>query len=403
MRPAPALLALLLAVAGVVAVAGATSPAANTYGMTAQNGSANYLSVPDADVARGETVQADLSLGTALATETTALETRHERLTFRRALSAAENESAKTAVIRRTAGRIERQNARLRARDATNIARFANGSTSERSFVRERARISSEAQSLQHFVSSIRSQARTDDAYSLSTTLSGRLASLAGELEGMQGPVSASVGGSAAGETQALTVYAEASDTGYTLAYVTPDAYHRETYLGQERRPNGTSTFADSDQPPLNAAHNRGFELYPWVTNNSVSPNSFGLGLSGIYRFSVDFTNGEVTAYLDGSTTNAFREGQRQNLAGIPRSTSTRVENDSLALRVNRTFETGPMSVSVTRPEVARTVNASVSIDGEQVATTGADGRVWVVEPRDASTVTVETAANESARLSLSG
>jgi hypothetical protein len=403
MRPLPACLALLLAVAAVVAVAGATSPAASTYGMTAQNDSANYLSVPPSEVTREGTASADLSLGTALATETTDIQIQHDRLSLQRELAVAENRSAKTALIRRTADRIERQQARLRARDATTIASFANGSQSRTAFVRERARVSNEANSLQRFVSSIRSQARTDDSYSLSTTLSGRLASLAGELEGMQGPVSTTVAAAAGGDTQGRMVYAEASDSGYTLAYVTQDAYHRETYLGQERRPNGTSAFADSDQPPLNAAHNRGFDLYPWVTNNSVSPNSFGLGLSGIYRFSVDFTNGEVTAYLDGATTNAFREAQRQNLVGIPQTSTRRVETDSLALRVNRTFETGPMLVTVTRPGAARTVNASVSVDGERLGTTGVDGRVWVVEPRNASTVTVQTAANDSVRLPLSG
>lgn len=404
MRPPAALLvllALLLAGALLVPVGSSADTAAQeaTFGIVSMNGSANYLGVPADEVGVQGTSPDGLSLGTAIADDTAALRTTHAGLSFEREFTRADAATDKTDVIRRTADRIEDRKERLERRDRANTRGFANGSVPAIAFTRQRARIHAEATHLQDHIQRIRRLAREADGYSLSTVLGGRLASMSGELETLQGSVSGHVARSAAGDAQGRTVYAEASETGYTMAYVTEDTYVRETFLGDERRPDGTNAFADGDEPPLNAAHNRGYALYPWVTNHSVSPNSFGLGGSGIYRFTVDFTNGELTAYIDGATTNVFRETQRQKLSGMTPSRTLSDENGTVGLRVNKTYQTGPLEVNALHSSTGDPLNATVSVDGRTVGHTGEDGRLWLVEPRGPDRVQVTTDDNRTASI----
>jgi len=196
-------------------------------------------------------------------------------------------------------------------------------------------------------------------------------------------------------------IYAETSGDGYTLAYVTDDYYVRETYLGAERDENATDTFTQADVPRGNAARLRGYELYPWVTNHSLSPAVQGLGRSGIYRFTADFTDGELTAYIDGGTTSVFRESQRHKLSAMPVSNTITATNDSLDMRVNKTYESGPLHVDLSHNETALPENATVRVNGDPVGHTGTDGSLWIVEPRGPDRITATTAENETVSVYL--
>lgn len=403
MRVNSVLLVLLLVVAGAAAPLGASADtAAETNPLIVSiNGTANYLAIPTDEVSRSTTGRDGLSLSTAVAGDTHRLRNVHARTSFERSFRAAATNEEKTAAIESVAERIEHRTAELEERDRAVVRAYADGTTTTSAFVRERARIHQEARELQTTVQRVDRLARADDGYSLDRDLLARLVNLSAELEVLQGPVSERVAGAAAGTTPAGPLYVEASSSGYTLAYVTDDTYVRETFLGDERRPNETDTFTQGDVPRRNAAHNRGYELYPWVTNHSVSPNTFGLGLTGIYRFSVDFTDGELTAYLDGATTNVFRESQRHKLAEMPTTRTVRSTNGSLRMRLNRTYETGPTAVSLVDNETGGPVNATVTADGDVVGHTGSDGTLWFVEPSGSVTVAARTANNESVSVYL--
>lgn len=397
MRRSSVLLVSLILLVGASAVVpasvGADETPAETYPrIVTTNGSANYLALPADEVSRTGTATNGLSLSTAIASDTATLDSDLTRITFEQSFEEATTDAKRRTVIRDTADRVEQRKASLQHRDRAVIRGYTNGSLTAAEFVRERARIHNAAEQLQTTIQRVDRIARTDDRFSLSTPQKARLAALAAELEVLQGPVSDHIDSAAAGKTPGQMIYAEASDDGYTIAYVTDDTYVRETYLGDERKPNETDTFTTGNQPAINLATNRGYALYPWVTNHSVSPNSYGpFGSSGIYRFTVDFSNGELTAHLDGATTNVFRESQRHGIAAIPVSDSYSKANGSLHARVNQTYDTGPTKLSLTRDGTDTPVNGTVTVDGKPVGHTGDDGTLWFVEPRGPVSVEATT------------
>jgi hypothetical protein len=62
-----------------------------------------------------------------------------------------------------------------------------------------------------------------------------------------------------------------------------------------------------------------------------------------------------------------------------------------LLLSVNRTHAGGPLAVRVQSNATADPVGATIVVDGEPVGTTGSDGRLWTLAPRETFTVTAST------------
>jgi len=108
-----------------------------------------------------------------------------------------------------------------------------------------------------------------------------------------------------------------------------------------------------------------------------------------------------LTAYLDGGTTNVFRESQRQSIAAVPTSDSVTARNDTVWVRVNKTYETGPMSVNVFENGTGRPLNATVSLNGQPLGQTGSDGLIWLVEPRSGVPITVSTSSGTTVAFRL--
>ncbi|MFB6308422.1 MAG: hypothetical protein ABEH35_03750, partial [Haloarculaceae archaeon] len=163
-----------------------------------------------------------------------------------------------------------------------------------------------------------------------------------------------------------------------------------------------TDQFTQGDTHRINAANTRAFELYPWVTNHTVSPTSRALGRTGIYRFHADHTQGELTAYIDGGTTNVFRESQRLDPTSMLTGGNVTRTGTAVRVRVNRSHPTGPMRVSLSNPSTGVAVNGTVHINGQPVGTTGDDGHLWVIEPRGSTVVNATTDDGQSVTVTLS-
>ena len=406
MRGSSALLvSLLLLVTGAVApVSVGADDAAQTNPMiVSMNHTANYLTVPDQQVTRSDTTRDGLALSTAIDGDTASIRSEFIKVSFQQSFEEATTDGEKAAAIRAAADRVERRNERLQRRNAAAIQAYANGSISAGEFSRERARIHRTAGELRAAIRRVDAVARTDDSYSPSASLRIRLANIAGELEVLQGSVSGQVSQASSGVSASQNIYVEASNDGYTMAYVTEDTYVRETYLGSERTSNVTDTFEEASVPRGNAARLRGYELYSWVANHSLSPAIQGLGRSGIYRFTADFTDGELTAYIDGGTTNVFRESQRHKLSAMRVSNTITATNGTLDVRVNKTYETGPLKVELMRNGTGVPTDGTVLVDGESVGQTGDDGTLWIVEPTGPDRIRVVAEENESVSVFLPG
>jgi hypothetical protein len=194
-------------------------------------------------------------------------------------------------------------------------------------------------------------------------------------------------------------VYFEASATGIVISRAAGNSYTREAFLGSQYRVGGVDQFAQSEQAPISAAYDQARRLYPWTIENDITnPSATGFGNTSVYRITIDHTQGTLISYLDGTTTQVFRELQDKRLSALPTESAANTTTN-LTLVVNRTHDSGPMEVLVREFNSTRTVDAQVSVGNQVVGRTGADGRFWTVEPRGAVTVTAVAPDGDRVRL----
>jgi len=350
---------------------------------------ANHATIPAENVTVSTYSGASVDVGMAIAADTASLRSEYQTTAFEDAFYATGQQSERDEIIASNVRDIEDRTQQLRDRRTAAIDDFGAGELSTQSFLQSMALVDSKAERIAATVRRIKTVARTS-SYSLPRSLDTRLENLRGELEVLHGPVAQRAAGAVSGGGEIESVYVETSATGYTLAMIDGDTYFRETYLANERRPDATDQFRESDRYLLNAANRRWVDLYPWIANDT-SPSSQALGETGIYRFRAEYTSGDLTAYLDGGTTNVFRESQRQSVSSVPVTDTVTARNGSLAVRVNKTYDTGPMNVTVTDNDTGRLIDATVSINGDRVGRTGGDGTLWTVEPRVGVPLTIQT------------
>lgn len=398
MRPATVATLVLLLVAAVAIPAGSTSSASDTALEQFDEPSpviapvenfANYASIPADNVTTSAYGSATVDVGTTIAADAASLRGTYRTNAFEDRFYAAEGSNERDDIIAQDIQQAEERTETLRQQRSDVIEAYASDEISTESFVRRLTLIDSEAQRIARTVDRIKTVSRTS-SYSLPRSLDAKLENLRGELEVLRGPVAQRAASAVAGGDPIESIYVESSDSGYTLAMVTGDSYYRETYLADERQPDATDQFRESDLYLVNAANRRGVELYPWVTNDT-SPSGQALGETGIYRFRAEYTRGDLTAYLDGGTTNVFRESQRQTVTAVPVTDTVSASNGSLRVQVSRTYETGPMNVTVTSIETGEPIDTAVSIDSSRVGRTGDDGTIWAVEPRPGVPLTVRS------------
>ncbi|WP_225335178.1 DUF7096 domain-containing protein [Halomicrobium urmianum] len=387
--------ALLLVAVAVTAPVGAATTSDQRLGpghphaVAAVEGFSNYLTIPSGEVRASTTAETGIDLSTAAAADGALFDARYDRLAFRRAFSEAESEEERVRAVREVIGAAERRHDALQQRRTEAMGAHSNGTITTDQFVRTMARIDTSSRELRTTVSAVDDRVARS-GLSLPDGLNDRMRTLSEELVVMSGPVGQRLTHAATGTSGIPSVYVESSLTGYTMAVVDGTTYHRETYLGSERNTSAPDQFRESDQYVVDAANERGRELYPWVRNET---NPFGRGLGGtsIYLFRGDYDGGQLRAYLDGGTTDVFREHQRQRVDDVPVSDTLRFENQSVSVEVERTYQTGPMRVNVTDAATGEPVGSTVALNGDPVGHTGPDGELWTVDPRAGVPVIVVT------------
>lgn len=381
-RPSLVVLALVLALSSV-AVAGAIAQESGTTTplQEATPGEPNYLSINASDVSASNTTTIGLDVGTAIAADSGDLRSNYAETRFRQAYTGAETDANRTEAVRVVVDRLENASQTLRERNADHVQAFARGSLSASAFVRERAQISARAATLQSTASTIQTTVSRDPMYSTPPTLASRLSDLGGELEALQGPVSETARQELVRGESSSPIYAETSDSGYTLARVDDGLYVRETYLGSQWRPDQPDQFVQNTTNAVTAAETRAMELYPWVRTNHAGGSAFDLG-GGIYRVRRALPQGELTIYLSGGSAEVFRESQARTVTTFNTTESVNQTQGSTRLTVNRSFETGPAVIELRDTRTGAPINGSVAIGNRDPVWLGDDGRHWIVDPR---------------------
>ena len=402
MRPLSALLvALLFVTAAVLPVAGtyptqerAETTDAPLASITTVPNTTNQLTLPAGGVRRSSYNSTGIDIGTATEAWSTQLQHRHDALSFEEQFRQTEGNDARARLIADRLSTVEAKQQALDERQDRAVARYARGEISASAFLRTRLVVDAEANELLETTDRIATAPDTAPGYSLSESATARLRSVEGELRTLTGPVGAQL---QSAETADRTYYIEAADDGYMLATVADGQYVRETRLDSARDAGQADRFlqtavndADPETDRLDIADERAADLYSWLYERQ-RPSLTYYGTSGIYELTADHPNGELTAYLDGGTTEVFYEEQLRDLSDVQTTATRRTVNGTLAVTVRQSTPTGPLLVSAANNETSATVDGTVTVDGRPVGTTGNDGVLWTVEPRGAYTVTVST------------
>lgn len=416
-------LSALCVIALLFASVGAAAPlAAETAGLRTSSSAAtpvtqvpdttSYLAL-DGPGERSEVATAGLDVGGALAADSAALRGHYEDLRSEKRFRTAPNESARRAVLQTAADRIERRVDGLERRERTARAEYNDGRITTERYLRRLAVIDAEASRLSARISQLSTRV---DAVEGKPVSDRRLAGLKADLVPLEGPVRALTVRAMAGKSAPLRSYVETSGDGLVLATVhdpgvtSMQEYVREAYVASARNDSRPNRFANGTQAPLDAAEERARALYPWAFENhqgyAIGPYAGGLSLqqAGVYPVAVNHPHGvdrrsDIVIYLDGGTTDVFREVQYKGLAHVPTTELGQNRTDRLVLGVNATRPGGPARVTVT-DTVGTPVAATVYVDGERLGGTGEDGQRWFVAPGGQTNVTV---VHDDARATVVG
>lgn len=380
------------------AVAAPSGPAAS---VTSVSNTAGHLAPNATDVRRDELDEARLDVAGAVAADAERLRGRYRTVSLREAFQGTETQSERVAVVRDELAVIEARVASLETRQERAIARYGDGSMTTREYLREIALVDAGARQVKDRLGVVHQDTSARAGFSLPNELRTRVDNVEADMVSLRGSVRAAVGDALAGEGP-TPVYALTGEESIVLATTDDRRFVREAVLGGERVDGTTDAFAIGDRPRISAAYQRAADLYTWAFNNSLSPPSAtGFGTTSVYRIHLEHSHGELTTYIDGTTRNAFREVQTTRPAELPATTVTN-ETDSLVLRVNRTYATGPMRVALERPDTGTPISGEVRVGDGPPLRTGQDGVVWTVQPVGVVEVNATSAGGDGATVTLS-
>jgi hypothetical protein len=397
-----ALVALLsAAVAGTPASSAVDAPSSDETASDSQvvrtvPNTSNYLDIEQENVERGEHGGASLDVGAAVAIDATRLHTEHRSRTVDQALGGLDEDRPRRERLDVAVTRLETRMDALEQRQQRAIERYNADEITTGAFLAELALIDVTASGVESESQRLRQSA----GVGLTERLDERLDALEADLVTLRGPVRARAGAAMAGQRPATDVYVLTSTNGLVLSTTGRARAHREAHLPDDRAPNSPDQFVtESDDSGITAASTRASELYPWAYADA-GPSIQRLGRTSVYFVGLDHSHGELETYLDGATQSAFRERQRLRLGRVPTDTTTANETAQLAVRVNRTYGTGPMEVRVTDPATGRPVDANVTINQYRVGSTGPDGRLWTTAPHRSVRIEV-TSGDDTVRVSF--
>jgi hypothetical protein len=319
------------------------------------------------------------------------------------AFESARNSTERTRVLEQAVAAVESQTDAIQDRQRGAVAAYNRGRITTTAFVQRLAVVDAESRRLVQFVETLDTTASRTPGYSMPNSLRTRLQSLRAEPIVYQGSVRTSVGQSLTGKSDEFSTYVETTDDGVVLAQLAGNRYIRESFITSQFQQPGPDQFSRSDQPAISAAYERARTLYPWTFNNTITnPSATGYGSTSVYQISVDHTQGRLVSYIDGTTTNVFREVQVKRLSRIPMDITATSSATNLTVEAGLTHQGGPVRLNVTDPETDDPVDARIRLDGQFVGETGRDGRLWAIQPHGPVTVNA-TDGSRSATLQLGG
>ncbi|MFC4406842.1 DUF7096 domain-containing protein [Haloarchaeobius iranensis] len=386
-----ALLLTLLAIAPVASVAGvggtatplaagqggdapaATTERSGTVVTIQANNTTRRLDITAAGRSNYSTPGMDLASTVAVTGQRIDQGLRFEYLSVRveRAGSAARRRAIADAEVER----LNQAISELRDREWAVLLAYGNGEISERELLHRLAVIHSSAST----IGAAATQLEEDGADFNADDLRRR----AGEL---QTPIRAQVSEALSGQADTpVRVHVRGSEAGLVLQALSESRFSRDYYREAIRFDNyeeGANTYSLNEF--LDLLNSR----YPYATTFDADLDETTDG-TNVYVNSHD--QGDIRLYNDGRTEAIYREYQSLRLSDLPRGGVETVTENGTTVSMQLTPNGGPAKLVATNALTGDAVPAEVYVDGELVGQTGGGGSIWILQPSDEYTVTVET------------
>lgn len=382
-RVRPALAAVLLVVATTATlaasggVAAPVEPADNPVVGTSEQ-STHVLLLTDADETGYDEPHA--SVTETLESGHTALGTDLRLGTVEQRLDAAENRSVRGEILENATEAAAERVTALRDRATTAHDAYRSGELSAAAYLRTLATIHAEASSLSAMLGrsaspgTLYAHAHENGFSDIGT----RIYRLRAQLATVQGPVRERVADVVHGDRDRIRVHVTVGN-GVMLSTMQDGQYVRETV-----RPDNAEETLGGDFSDASAVIQAN---YPWLSNNSRSPNIIETRGGYAFYYRANYGHGQITAYIDTTTEKVYVERHQQTLAQLPADVEQRDTEDNVTLSTSRTYAGGPLLVRATG-EGGEPVDTAVSLNGTSVGETGDDGRLWVLSPAGEYSVT---------------
>lgn len=388
------LLAVLAAGVGFGALPGSSGAPAPE--IVDDGNTSNYLQPPsDGQAREGSTVHG-VGVGVSVAADGDALEGTFERGLLDYRLAAEDTREDSLDRLQGATRNLSERSDRLRSVARTTRGAYRSGALSEQELFPRLARLEVAADRASRYREQMRRNLEEMGARSRPVYLD--VQGLQPDIETLQGPVTDQLVARYAGNVSANSTYVRVTGQGgYVMSTVSDGRLYREAQVSADWNRDGVDRFAnDDDVGSFTRARTRAAELYPWAFTHQVGvTNPPGWpSTTSLYKVISGHQHGQLTTYLDGATTDVFRELQTKHLEAIPWNWRRSASAGDLQLNVSGTNPTGAMEVQVTRPGTDVGVDSRIRVDGRYVGETDANGRLWTVQPSGGFTVNATSGAD---------
>lgn len=304
----------------------------------------------------------------------------HRRVVVREDFETADSVEERRNVVDRALIDLSERASDLEARERAATRDYSNGNITTETLVRRLARIDARAREVENTLGVVRSL--TDRIGT--TDFDTRIRDVSGVVESLRGPVRARAYMALSGESNPVRIHVTASDRGLVLAMLDEGLYVREATRWSNRNASAPSTLDFGD------VGERFEELYPWVTTQQGGTSISWQG-AGAWQLQASHPQGVLTASVDASKADVYREVQTLTLDELPNTMTLVRIDEGIRVSFGRTYSGGPLRLLIEDASTDAVVNARVTVDGHDLGRIGADGLVVTMEPRPPYTVNVTT------------
>ncbi|ARS90031.1 DUF7096 domain-containing protein [Natrarchaeobaculum aegyptiacum] len=316
-------------------------------------------------------------LGSTLAGSDSALRADHAQFTLADREFDEATETERAAMLESLEADLDDRIDDLESRERTAVREHAEGERSDAELLQVLVQNYHEAIALHDVLRTLEERSDEVADYSMS---SGQQREYSRVLEFHQSSIQSDLAmrSAAVDSTEPFDVTIHTSQDGYRLSTIDDSTYRLETTRFDNWGSDSSDYFASINQSAADYAADR----YPWaasLTTGGEPTHQVSAGSVQDVRFDLDELY--LQAYIDSGTGEIHREHQELDVDALPTAERESWTGDGLELAIEATPADGPVEVTVTDADTGDPVAATITIDGQEVGETDAEGTHLFVPP----------------------